>query len=692
MRKPSRAERAIAQLSWPGYGRYNAGAGWQGSRAEQVKHFTGWVYVAIDSICKKVAQQKPGVYVLREHADAERKKKCLSGEYRRKAVVSLKPHEDLEPVKKSHPLCTLLDNPNNPDTTYDFWYETIMYLLLTGSTYWWLPRNLIAGRDGMGLPAEMWVLPSHWVWPVLGNDNLIEAYDLRPLFGGYKLMTVPAGDVVHIKFKSPLSKIDGYSPLTAISRWVDVAESVDISRWAHFDWGMMPGLAVLMDDAVTDQDAPQLRQTEEMLETKFRGPNNRGRSMIMGGVKDVKPIFNTPLEMDYGTGDDQTRDKVLAGYRVSKVIAGISTEVNRGSMDGAQVAFAEVTINPLLHMIGCNATEKVAWRFDKRLRVAWQSMVPDDPAQKLAEQQADAAIGAVTVNEVRKERGREPYKSPMADNPIMPMGVAPMPLNEDESDLDKVDPAALLSGQPPKPPGLPGWPPESSKPETGQAPGAAPPGAGAPPVVSDKPSEQPAFRELDDYSGKGNFDEGKHPRADDGKFGAGSGSTPAEGGKAKQKKPNAKAMLAKKVYKPSTAEKQRHAIKNEKVLARKLGGKQLPDNEPSDVELTIGRKAHALECKTFVDNGNDKVTMHKDSLARKQKYAKKTGKILHTVVIDDRDKFGNEGQHSGRRIWYRRGVGSYRLGGMQPVKNWAELKSLIGMSDAKLPEKARAGK
>lgn len=137
-----------------------------------------------------------------------------------------------------------------------------------------------------------------------------------------------------------------------------------------------------------------------------------------------------------------------------------------------------------------------------------------------------------------------------------------------------------------------------------------------------------------------------------------------------------KASRAKETYKPSTAAKQQWAEKNEQDVVRMTGGKSTGDNKPTDVNVKIGRKQHGVEVKTMLDNGNDKITMHPSSKARKEAWAKKNGATLHTIVIDDRKAFGSP-KDSGHRIYYRRGVGSFRLHTMTKVTSDSHLKQLM---------------
>jgi len=68
---------------------------------------------------------------------------------------------------------------------------------------------------------------------------------------------------------------------------------------------------------------------------------------------------------------------------------------------------------------------------------------------------------------------------------------------------------------------------------------------------------------------------------------------------------------------------------------------------------------------------------------------------MHTVVVDDTKVFNANGpgkhDESQRRLFYRRGFGSYRVDGMHEVKGgMKELKQLLLMDKRKLPKGAKA--
>lgn len=120
-------------------------------------------------------------------------------------------------------------------------------------------------------------------------------------------------------------------------------------------------------------------------------------------------------------------------------------------------------------------------------------------------------------------------------------------------------------------------------------------------------------------------------------------------------------------YNPATKEKQDLARKNEQLLAEAIGGTYLVDNEPFDVV----KGTVAIEVKTIISGKNPKITMHKDSLARKVKGARKMKMRAITVVFDARADKSNP------TVYYRRGIGSFRLTSMTMLANVSAVSGVL---------------
>lgn len=399
---------------------------WTDNRVEQVRHFRHWTYVAIDRIASTVAKARPHISVARDPLDLllanPTPQAGLKGPTTRycermlaRSLAPMQTDEQLEPVPFGHPLGSLLRGVNYEDTGFDLWYDTVMFLLLTGSSYWWVPRN------ALGLPSEIWCLPSHWVWPIPAKtpgSQLIGAYRIRPTEGSYTGLELPADEVIHFKRRSPLSKFDGYSPTSAGSRWIDAAESVDKTRWFVFRNGPMPQVVIQFNGAMPSNEV--LDRIELRIQQRYAGEHNAGKPLLIPPGAEAKPLWITPKELDFRSSFEQLRDSTLALYGVPAVVAGITKNMTYGSVRAAQVGFCVFTVNPLLSYIGQVITEKLASIYDPNLRVWWPDQSPEDPAMVEQELRTDIQAGAVTINEIRARRGRHPV--PNGDVLVQPPG------------------------------------------------------------------------------------------------------------------------------------------------------------------------------------------------------------------------------------------------------------------------------
>ncbi len=411
-------------------------AAWTDSRSEMVRHFKTWTYVAVNRISTAVAMNPPNVSDVLEEVGGvpEYAEKSSSPRVPRKplprlwvaskALTPLQSHEALAPCRPDDPLVRLLADPNDPDTSYDLWYETTMYLLLTGSAYWWMPPGY------SNRPAALWVLPSHWVTPRFAKDGSPEAYDLRPAEGHYPGQAVPAQDVIHFKFKSPVSKYDGHSPLTAGSRWIDTQESMDRTRWASFRNGIFPGVSVEFDPAVKMMpDDKDLDRIEAKLMARYGGEANANRPVFVPPGAKLKNIQLTAQELAFAESTDQLRDMILALFGVPASIAQVNSHMTYGSVIAAQSCFYMLTLNPLYRYFGLVLSEKLAPRYPGRKRVWWEDRTPADPELQEKQLATDMMYGARTANEVRALRGLSPFDTdshPCPDEPWMPLNTVPV--------------------------------------------------------------------------------------------------------------------------------------------------------------------------------------------------------------------------------------------------------------------------
>jgi len=406
---------------------------------EQVQHFTYWNYVGIRPIAQMFAGTFPNAGTPVNSPPPGRSR--LSASERKWVRQSYGPRwmqahdSDITPLAESHPILELLHGVNAEDTWQEFAFETVVMLYLTGQFFWWLIPNAV------GVPAELRLIPTQWITPHRTKRGW---WTVRPQYAT-RQFDLPPEEILDGKFKSPLSKGSGWGPLDAGPLWVDNVEHIETSRWHAFRQGVNPDV-LLQFEGEQYQDPRQglLDRIEEKFLSRISGVRKTGKPMLIPpGVKAQK-WSNTPKEMDYSKSGDQLRDNNLALIGTPKTVAGITSDVNRATVEGSLVAFCAFTMNPLFRLMAGVLTEKLAPRFDPRIRFWYPDCTPEDKAFDLARDESHFRMGALNPDEARRSAGREPRGTSLYDTGYLPAGL--MPLD------DGLQPADLPAEQPgPKP-------------------------------------------------------------------------------------------------------------------------------------------------------------------------------------------------------------------------------------------------
>jgi phage portal protein BeeE len=426
-RKPKSKGEAQLAFSANAGGVYSFPGGQSIDKWEQVRRFRGWQYISGKVIGEEAGMNPPSVGFVRppEQVTKSMHKRMLPHILRKKSFSSIQPHEEIELADSTHPLIRLLKNPNGPDTSYTFLYRTYLFLELTGEAYWWKIRN------GLGEVVELWPLFPQWVLPRPGRDKLIAHYEIRPMnlgWSGVQMFTVEPEDMVAFRYPSPLTLMNGHSPLQSCAEWLDVDEAIESSQWYAFENGTTPGMVIKLDEKVFGKNPisrPDLNRFYADVDQRLGGREKHRKPLVMNPGMEAQPWQNTPQEMDFAASADNSRDRVLAISRVSKTIAGLTDDVKYDNLAGALANFINRTMGPKYTFVGQTATEQLAIPdFGEDALIYYQNNAPPDAAQQNADIERDQANASITPNEQRVLRGREPYpnggENPMVNGIEMP--------------------------------------------------------------------------------------------------------------------------------------------------------------------------------------------------------------------------------------------------------------------------------
>lgn len=361
---------------------------------EQARHCRLWNFIAIDSNATKASEDIP--HVGYETADGEK-----------------------VPDPK-HPLAQLFRNVNPVDWWQSFAHEMFMMWGLYRRVVIWMNPN------GFGVPAELWVVPTPWAEPKPDRDGQIRFWEITPSSGGVPFK-VDAEEILCAQAKHPNSKTVPLSPTEAGAEWIVSSEIVERARHDTYEHGPLQSMMLEIDPEHHQGLTPELLDAiGEKFMARYQGWHKAGRPIVQPpGVKAV-PWSVKPNEMLTGETADQLRDNVLALHKTPRSAVGISADLNRASIWGAEHNWYEHALNPMRRFLAGALTEFLASRFEEGLLVWYDDLIPRDVEQERAEIELDFKLGAITPDERRVARGYEPLGTPAAQQTYRPSSQVPL--------------------------------------------------------------------------------------------------------------------------------------------------------------------------------------------------------------------------------------------------------------------------
>ena len=322
---------------------------------------TAWTCASINAaVC---ASFPPRLYVSSTAHQAE--PKCEVKTIHRLVEQRLRAAGHLLPYTKSaariqevvdHPLLTLLDQVNPIHNAFDLWELTTLYQEVHGSAFWFI------GRDLLGIPAEIWILPSQNVTPKREPDspNIVDYYEYRT---GASCQRFEPSQCIQFRYPNPRDPYNsGLSPLQACFEQVSLSSEYTAFRQAKLQNRAIPDAIISPDEVLGEEERDRL---EAQWNQKFR----RG-----------------------GAG---------------RVVVG---ETNLANLQAAEHQHMSKAIAPRLRRRDEKLNEQLIPLFDpsRRLFLASEDPVPINRDFTAKEKELDLKYGVVSINEDRMERGLDP--------------------------------------------------------------------------------------------------------------------------------------------------------------------------------------------------------------------------------------------------------------------------------------------
>ncbi len=409
-------------------GRYwgASGSGKPKSKEDLVGQYLSWVYICAKLNAETVASIPLRLYVTKSSKaksyttvetkvlDKQRKEWLYKNPLIQKALSQ---SEDVEEVT-DHVLLDLLSQVNPIMNSTDLWALTTLYLDITGEAYWYLGTN-----KKLGVPQEIWPIPSQYINPDFDPKELIKSYTYR--LGKTEIIFEPER-IIYFTYPNPQNMFTGFSPISGIVDAVYTYNQMYVFEESLFENRANIGgvLEMAENSNVSEMERVKLTWGQD-----YSGNRRAGKTPILPpGVKFVKSEL-TPEEMSFIEGRKLTRQEICAAFDIP--FGMFDPSATRANADAAAYQHAKNGILPRLRRLEEKINERLAPLFDEKLFVTFDNPVPEQRELLLEERTKYVGAGIMTINEARQGLGLDEVDG--GDVPLVPFSVMPLggsPVNE----------------------------------------------------------------------------------------------------------------------------------------------------------------------------------------------------------------------------------------------------------------------
>ena len=279
-----------------------------------------------------------------------------------------RPEGEGEPsLVETHEMSEVLKRPN-PNESFNFLVlRAVAFLTMAGNSF--IERVVLSTRETV-YPKELFVLRPDRVSLLMNKvSGQISGYEYRIGGGHSEVFEVDPitgqGDLLQLRLFHPTDDFWGASPVMPASRDID-------SNNEATDWNMSllrnqgrPGMVFSLIGDISDAEFDRF---EKHLATKFTGPENVGKNLILTGESGTKaePYSYSPAEMEFIEGNKELCRNISRAFGVPPMLLGIPGDNTYSNYKEARLAFWEDTVTFYLRLL---VGELNNWLFTKEDRL-----------------------------------------------------------------------------------------------------------------------------------------------------------------------------------------------------------------------------------------------------------------------------------------------------------------------------------
>lgn len=290
-------------------------------------------------------------------------------------------------------LVQLLEEPNG----YQSWEELMELFVIdryiTGDGF-----LLKRGDDGNGRPLQLLRLPPQHTEVVPGKKGeLIESYEYK--VPNQPAILLPPEKVIHWKGANPHDSYRGAGIIAMGPRVFDGEIALTETKTAYYENGARLQGVLESEQIISDSNATKLRRQFAGI---YGGAKQAFQVAVLGRGLSYKEIQSNAKDGEFGLMSDQSRDRILALFRVPKVMLGLGNETSSTTTPAEERRnFDNKRMRPILNTLQTLLTKELTADFGLKLKIDYEYQMPIEDQFKLGGE--FASIPGVIVREVREQ-------------------------------------------------------------------------------------------------------------------------------------------------------------------------------------------------------------------------------------------------------------------------------------------------
>jgi HK97 family phage portal protein len=309
---------------------------------------------------------------------------------------------------KAKQVANLLAQPNNFQSTYEFWYQWLMWYELSGEafTLWWRKDQ----KSSIETPLEMYILDSTLI-AVTITPTRYPSYRLStPAYGFNRDEPLAAHQIMHIK-EMAWQGSAGFNKGILAAELVSLDQDIDLYANYIMQNGAKPSGMFTTENVIPDakykEIAARLKEAwSAMVGSKQSDPSKAGQGMLLDqGMKYTPLDMLTLQDTDAAKLKEQTMKRICGLFGVPPAMIGIADQKYNNTQTMMD-EFYKSSMYPMTVAIGQKIKQhlfvgypNLSIEFDTR------NFLKGDPLSQMNFAVAGVGSGIMTPNEAREYLG-----------------------------------------------------------------------------------------------------------------------------------------------------------------------------------------------------------------------------------------------------------------------------------------------